>query len=85
MISIFSFDQYLLFSMARDYNKMQEEKRRSSLGLNKKRVKIMEQVLDKFISKQFLTTNSLFHNLFSSEELNLDLAESEFLRMMFGT
>ena len=59
--------------------------RRSSSGMKKNRVKIMEQVLDKFVCKQFLTTNSLFHNLFSSEELNVDLAGQDFLTALFGT
>jgi hypothetical protein len=63
---------------------MQEERRRSSVGGNKNRVKIMEQVLDKFVSKSFLTSNSLFHNLFSSEELTIDLSGNELLRTVFG-
>lgn len=48
---IFFHHLYVLITMARCYNKMQEEGRRSSLGLNKNRVKIMEQVLNKFVSK----------------------------------
>jgi hypothetical protein len=62
---------------------MQEERRRSSTGCRNK-VKIMEQVLDKFASKEFLTANSLFHNLYSSEELNIELTENAFLRTVFG-
>lgn len=45
----------------------------------------MEQVLDKFTSKEFLTSNSLFHNLFSSEELSIDLSENQMLRKVMGT
>ena len=62
---------------------MQEERRRSSMGCRNK-VKVMEQVLDKFVSKEFLTANSLFHNLFSSEELVIELTENAFLRTVFG-
>lgn len=62
-----------------------QDRRSSSSGMKKNRVKIMEQVLNKFVSKQFLTTNSLFHNLFSSEELNFDLAGQELLTVTFGT
>lgn len=64
---------------------MQEERRRSSTNCNKNKVKIMDQVLDKFVSKQFLTSNSLFHNLYSSEELAIDLAENALLRTVFGS
>jgi hypothetical protein len=64
---------------------MQEEKRRSSAGCNKNRAKMMEQVLEKFVSRQFLTTNSLFHNLYSSEELAVDLADSALLRTVFNS
>jgi hypothetical protein len=45
----------------------------------------MEQVLDKFISKSFLTSNSLFHNLYSSEELSIDLSESMLLKTVFNS
>lgn len=45
----------------------------------------MEQVLDKFVSKQFLTSNSLIHNLFSSEELSIDLSENPLLRKVMGS
>lgn len=45
----------------------------------------MEQVLDKFVSKSFLTSNSLFHNLYSSEELSIDLSESILLKTVFNS
>lgn len=61
------------------------QERRSSLGMKKNRVRIMEQVLERFVSRQFLASNSLFHNLFSSEELTVDLAGQELLTVAFGT
>jgi len=44
----------------------------------------MDQVLDKFISPEYLTKNSLFNNLYSSEDFKLEIPNSEFLSAIFG-
>jgi hypothetical protein len=63
---------------------MSTERRRSSLGLAKNKIKVMQPMLATFTSKEFLTAHSLFNNLYSSEDLKIDLSTNDFMKTVFG-